>query len=216
MESTSEKLEHIEDLMGIIIEGVKRLEQKEVKVPEMTDYTPMMEEINEGLHLLRKQNEGKALQDQISRQVTVASNLLTTIDRQKEMQKELIEGMPRKIRTSVEHRVTDKSRPYLLAFFIMVAVSGISVAVAISMGIRNGELHDNSIKFRMARQMMPKLAIGIDTLYSANPDDAERRVRELESQQLALIRAEQLAKQRRKEAEDAKGEVKKLKSRKKR
>ena len=145
----------------------------------------------------------------------MAGNLLTAIDRQKEMQKELIVGIPKKIRTSVEHRVTDRSRPYLMAFFIMVAVSGISLALAISMGIRNCQLHDNSIKFRMARQMMPKLALGIDTLYSASPDHAERRVRELESQQLVLIRAEQLAEQRRKEAEDAKGEVKKLKRRKK-
>lgn len=208
MESTSEKLEHIESLLGVLIEGFKKAENKEINFPEAKNYQPTLEEINKHLILLSEQNENKALQEQISKQVTVAGNLITSINQQKEMQAELIKDIPNKIK--IEYVISDNIRPYLFIFIGTIIALTISLWGNYSLWEKKSGLHENDIKFRMVQQAMPGLALYIDTLYYKNPDSLELKVKKLESHQIALQAASEAAKEKNKEAENAEKALKEL------
>ena len=40
METTSEKLEHIENLLAVLIDGFKRIEDKKIEIPEQQPLWP--------------------------------------------------------------------------------------------------------------------------------------------------------------------------------
>lgn len=72
-------------------------------------------------------------------------------------------------------------------------------------------MKDNDVKFRMVRQISPNIAYRADTLYQSDPGAMEKKIKQLEIQQLALARAEVAAKQVAEEAVQAKKEAKRLK-----
>jgi hypothetical protein len=211
METTAEKLEHMESLLVVLIEGLKKIENKEVKFPDVKDYQPSLEEIKKHIDLLKEENDNKILKEQITVLAVIAQNLLTTIKEQKDTQEQLIKNVPKIIKVEIEHKITDRIRPYLLIFI------GVSLALTLSLWgnyvlwENKSKQQENDIKFRAVRQLNPNLALFIDTLYYQNPDSLELKLREKESYQLAVQRASELAKEKKKEAEKSEKALRVLK-----
>ncbi len=75
----------------------------------------------------------------------------------------------------------------------------------------NEKMKDNDIKFRMVRQIAPRVAYKAYTLYYLAPEGMEKKTNQLEAQQLAIAEAEAAAKEVEQEAAKAKKETDKLK-----
>lgn len=211
METTTEKLEHMESLLVVLIEGLKSIENKELKFPDLTDYQPALDEIREQIDLLKADNEHKLLKEQITALTVIVQNLLTTIKEQKDIQAGLIKKIPQKIKVEIEHKITDRIRPYLLIFIGLCLALSISLWGNYSLWENKSKQQENDIKFRTVRQLNPRLAMAVDTLYYENPDSLELKIRAKESHQLAVQSATETAKEKKKEAEKSEKELKVLK-----
>ena len=78
-------------------------------------------------------------------------------------------------------------------------------------GTKNSRLHENDIKFRIVRQIKPNAAYQADTIYYQNPEEIEKKTKQLEVEQLAIAQAEAAAKEIKEKADRAKERVLKLK-----
>ncbi|MFP5081274.1 hypothetical protein [Pedobacter sp. JCM 36344] len=197
METTLEKLEHIENLLTILIDGFKRIEDKKIEIPEQVNYRPSFKKLGEQF-------------DQLSNQAGKADKLIAAIEDQRNTVKNLIDGLPRKIRTQVEHRFSDRTRPYIIIFVVAVFVAALSLVGCISLLFRNSDLKENDIKFRMVRLRKPTWVKQIDADYFKNSDSLERLVKFEEQKVIAFEKAMQEVQQNEKDSEASKERLKNL------
>ena len=197
MESTSEKLEHIENLLVVLIDGFKRIEDKKIEIPEQVNYRPAFKKLGEQF-------------DQLSSQAGKADKLTAAIEAQKNIVKNLIDDLPRKIRTQVEHRFSDRTRPYIIMFVIAIFVAALSVVGCISLLFRNSDLKENDIKFRMVRLRKPSWAKQVDVDYFKNSDSLERLVKFEEHKVIAFEKAMQKVQESVKDVEASKERLRNL------
>lgn len=198
METTSEKLEHIENLLAILIDGFKRIEDKKIEIPEQVNYRPAFKKLGEQF-------------DQLSNQAGKADKLIAAIEDQRNTVKNLIAGLPRKIRTQVEHRFSDRTRPYIIVFIVAIFVAALSVVGYISLFFSNSDLKENDIKFRMVRLRKPTWAKQVDADYFKNSDSLERLVKFEEQKVIAFDKAMQEVQQNVKDVEDSKEYLRSIK-----
>ena len=164
METTSEKLEHMENLMAVMIDALKTIENKKPEIPEQTDYIPTFEKLPGHL-------------EQISRQVIKANNLISSNGEEHHKLKDMIDNLPKKIKTQVEHRFSDRTRPYIIVFVVAIFVTALSVFGCISLLVSNSELRESDIKFRMVRLRKPSWAKKVDADYFRNADSLKRLIK---------------------------------------
>jgi hypothetical protein len=198
METNIEKLEHIENLLTVMIEGVQRIEKKEIEISEQLDYLPAFKKLKTHLH-------------QLSIEFTKTDRLISAIEVQRNTIKNLIDGLPKKIKADVEHRFSDKTRSYFIVFVVSVFVATISMVGCISLLVSNSELKENDIKFRMVRLRKPSWARQVDVDYFKNSDSLERLVKFEEEKLIALEKAEEEVKQKL-GSKDNKGTTRKFKA----
>ena len=197
METTPEKLEHIENLLTVLIDGFKRVEDKRVEFPEQVNYSPAFKKLGERF-------------DQLSNQAGKADKLIAAIEDQRNTVKNLIDDLPRKIRTQVEHRFSDRTRPYIIVFAIALFIAAISIVGCIFLFVNNSDLKENDIKFRMVRLRKPSWAKQVDADYFRNADSLERLVQFEEMKIIAVEKAMQEVHQRLKDAETSKERLKNI------
>jgi len=113
------------------------------------------------------------------------------------------------------HRFEDKTKGFIIGGLVLFALSAISIGICFYLWSDNGKMKDNEVKFRIIRQIAPDVAFRADTLYYADPDGMEKKTKNLEAQQLALVVAEAAAKEVEKKAAIAKKEASRLKRNKK-
>lgn len=178
METTQEKLEHIENLLTVLIDGFKRIEDRKLEIPEQIDCTPALGKMD-------------ATIEQLYKQVIKFNNLISAIGSQKGTVKDLVESLPKRIKTEVEHRFSNRTRLYLIVFVLAIFVAALSVFGCISLLISNSELKENDIKFRMVRLRKPSWANQVDTDYFKNSDSLERLVKFEEVKIIAVEKARQ-------------------------
>ena len=210
MESTSEKLEHLEDLITVLIEGVKRIEEKKIAFPEPDDHKSSILEILKKLEVLQQQDEHLKLREQLSKQVTIGSNLLSVIELQKKSMTELINGFPKRIKTQVEHKFTGQTQPYIIVFVICMFLTMLSIVSSIWLLNRNSELKANDIKYREVRIRKPSWSMYTDSIYNENPDSVERTVKMEEEKAMDIEMASRSAEEKQREAEKARKHLKSL------
>jgi hypothetical protein len=112
------------------------------------------------------------------------------------------------------HRFEDKTKGFIIGGLVLFTFSAVLTGICLHLWSDNRMMKGNDVKFRMVRQMAPKIAYKADTLYYQNPEGMEKKTKKLEAQQLALIEAEAAAIKVAKEAERAKKEARKLKNKK--
>lgn len=199
METNLEKLEHVENILTVLIEVVERIDKKEIEIPKQVDYLPAFKELSEQINQLH--NEGNK-----------TDKLISAIELQKSTVKHLIEGIPKRIKADVEHRFSDKKRPYVIVFAIALFVAAISIVGCIFLLISNSELKENDIKFRMVRLRKPSWVKQVDADYFKNSDSLERLVKFEEEKVIAVEKAEQEVQLKLKEAQTSKEQLRNLRN----
>ena len=198
METTSEKLEHIENLLAVLIDGFKRIEDKKVEIPMQEDYRPAFKKLGEQF-------------DQLSNQAGKADGLIAAIDAQKNTVKDLLYGLPKKFRIQIEHRFSDRTRPYIIVFVVAVFVAALSLFGYISLLFTNSDLRENDIKFRMVRLRKPSWAKQVDDDYFKNSDGFKKLVQFEEQKVIAIEKVTQEIQQKSNDVETAKKHLKRRK-----
>lgn len=132
---------------------------------------------------------------------------MTAVDEQKK----LISEMPRRIKFQIEHRFTDRQRPYIITGIILLFVSVFSLFASMQLWRANSALQDSDIKIRMVRLLYPQVSLDIDSIYNNNPKELKVWVKQEEERLIAIRNAEENARQSTEQAERAKEELKKLK-----
>ncbi len=188
METNLEKLEHVENILTVLIEVVERIEKKEIEIPEQIDYLPAFKELGEQI-------------TRLSGEVSKTDQLISAIEAQRITAKYLIDGIPKRIKTDVEHRFSDKTRPYIIVFAIALFVAAILIVGCISLLVSNSDLKENDIKFRIVRLRKPSWAKQVDADYFKNSDSLERLVKFEEEKVIAVERVKREIQQKSKDAE---------------
>jgi len=198
METNLEKLEHVENILTVLIEVVERIEKKEIEIPKQVDYLPAFKELGEQVN-------------QLHNEVSKTDKLISAIESQKITVKYLIEGIPKRIKTDVVHRFSDKTRPYIIVFVVAIFIAAISIIGCISLLVSISGLKENDIKFRLVRLRKPSWVKQVDKDYFKNSDSLKRLVKFEEEKVIAIEKAKREVKQHVKDLEDSNERLKNLK-----
>ncbi len=163
------------------------------------------------MEALQQQDEHSKLQEQLSKHITIGSNLLSVIELQKKSMTELINGFPKRMKTQVEHKFTgSNTQPYIIIFIICMFLTVFSIVSSIWLFTRNFDLQASDIKYRAVRIRKPSWAMYTDSTYNENPDSVERTVKIEEEKAMEIEMARRSAEEKQREAEEARKHLKSL------
>ena len=197
----------VKDIQEIMVSMDGRLQEIENQQSEPKDYSAEFANIVKILEHIVKDETLVGLKASILKHVEATDHLMTAVDEQKK----LISEMPRRIKFQIEHRFTDRQRPYIITGIILLFVSVFSLFASMQLWRANSALQDSDIKIRMVRLLYPQVSLDIDSIYNNNPKELKVWVKQEEERLIAIRNAEENARQSTEQAERAKEELKKLK-----
>lgn len=197
----------LKDLQEVLVSMDKRLQKIEKQQSEAKDYSAELTEISKKLGSKITEETLVGMKASILKHAKATDNLVTAL----EEQKKAISEMPQRIRVNMEHRITGRQRPYIIAGAVLVFVSVFSLFASFHLWRSNSALNDSDIKIRMVRLFYPDVSLDIDSIYNSNPKKLKLWVKQEEERLLAIRKAEENAKQSTEQAERAKEKLKQLK-----
>jgi len=192
MKNIEEQLESIEEVLSIVI-------RKNASIENLIQ--SWAESQNEVLT-----NTLAGLKSEINNCLSISS-LASQLS---EIQKE-IERIPHAFKVKNYHHFDFRSKGFIISAVLLLIVTALSVAVAISSYGECSRLRESNLKFRIARQLSPTLAAQADSIYYRDPDRAELETQRLEAHELSVKEAEQNLNQRQMEAKKAQDLLRQLK-----
>lgn len=157
-----QRLEELEEVLQRTLNKVQELETRKIELPKMPDYTSQFSELKESIAQHNLAYPAVKIQTQIL-----------------ELKKN-IDSIPRRIRIQHYYHFTDRSKGSIIAGMILLIICAFSVGIAINLWKENRKLNENSVKYRMMRQVYPKATRRVDSIYSTNPALVEQWVDSLE------------------------------------
>src|SRR5690606_6073877 len=197
----------LKDLQEVMVSMDGRLEEIEKQQSEAKDYSDELAEINKKLDSKVTEETLVGMKASILKHVKVTGNLVTAL----EEQEKAISELPQRIKVNVEHRLTGRQQPYIIAGAVLMLVSVFSLFASYQLWRSNSALHDSDIKIRMVRLIYPPISLDIDSIYNSNPQKLKSWVKHEEERLLAVRKAEENARQSTQQAERAKEELQRLK-----
>ncbi|MEJ8802818.1 hypothetical protein [Pontibacter sp. H249] len=166
-EELEERLADAERVLTLHGKRLEKLEEREIPAPpqidEAHDYGAQFEELKA---LIQRHDLGvQALQ----------------IYAQIDSFRDTITKLPKVLPVRHHHHFEDRSRGFVIGSIVCLLAAAISVGLCLSLYRENSRLRENDIKNRMIRQTYPDAGHWVDSVYYLNPEEAERRVRQLES-----------------------------------
>lgn len=204
----------LKDQQDILVQMNERLHGLEKQKSEIKDYSAELAHISEQLEHLLTDDMLTGLKESIRKQATASSNLVTVISQQQAMQEKMIRELPQRIKVDVEHRLTDRQRPYIITGAILLLVLVLSLFASIQFWRENTALNGDDIKLRTVKLIYPKVFLDVDTLYHDSPKKLAAWVEQEEARLLAITKAEETARQSKEQAEQATERLKRLKEQK--
>jgi len=212
--NTQEIQEQLQDNQELTIKLGERMTSAEeilAKLMDVKDYSGQLDELKELIIKIAEQDKTAPIPQEMSRQVIATENLMLTIEASTKRQEIIFKDFPKKLEVKLLHRFEDKTKGFIIGGLVLFTLSAVLTGICFYLWNVNSKLKDNDIKFRMVRQMAPSIAHKADTLYYPDPDEMEKKTKQLEAQQFALAAAEAVAKRVEQEALQAKKEAKRLK-----
>ena len=206
-----EQLQDNQEATLRIEERVTQLENKEIKFPEIKDYDRKLDELKTLIGKQGEQDKTLPLRETIKEQAGEIARLVSTTRELIQSHDNIVQELPKEIRTTVLHRFEDKTKGFIIGGIVLLIVAALSTGIALHLWSENGRMRENDVKFRMVRQTNPDVAYTIDTLYYRNPEEMEAKTKQMEAGQLAIAQAEAAAKEKEGQAKEAKQKLKKLK-----
>ena len=175
--NTEELEERLADTERVLALHGKRLEKLEEQrkapalpkaVQETPDYAAKFEELRA---LIKRHDLGmQALQ--IYAQIASFRDTITKL--------------PKVLPVRHHHHFEDRSQGFVIGGIVCLLAAAISVGLCLSLYRENSRLRENDIKYRMIREAYPDAGRWVDSVYYLNPEEAEGRVRQLESKESDL------------------------------
>jgi len=212
--NTQEIQEQLQDNQELTIKLGERVTSAEENLTKLMDVKEIIEQLAELKELIIKnteQNKTAPLQEEISQQVIATQNLMLTSEASMKKQETLFKNFPKEMQVKIHHRFEDKTKGFIIGGLFILALLALLTGACFYLWSDNGKMKDNDIKFRMVRQIAPKVAYQADTLYYRDPEGMEKKTKKLEAQQFDIAEAEVAAKQMTKEAAKMKMKAKRLK-----
>jgi hypothetical protein len=174
----TERMDGVDELMDSIVKKVTEIDKREIKI---TDYTPHFEALKQlfEVFLLKYNKESEALKA-VMGQLNVtypAEQIKKTIAESKGILEEIRKALPLK----VKHQFDFKTKGWIIAGMILLIVTAISTGVCGHLWTENNRLQAVDIKYRLLRQVDTSSTKWADSIYTSNPDEAEKTVIRMEN-----------------------------------
>lgn len=124
--------------------------------------------------------------------------------------KTMVSSVPKSITTEHIHKLDFKSKKAIIIVATLVIVIFLCVTWIINLYDQKSQLSEFALKYRAIRQVYPRQGDWADSVYRVSPANMEQTTRKLEDQSLASSHAKDIAEQKYREAEEAKGQASKL------
>src|SRR5690606_12402593 len=201
----------VKDQQEIVVLMDKRVQQLEKQQSETKDYSEELAQISKKLEHVATVEDLAELQASNNSEIATIGADIIDIKEQQTKQASITSQMPKQMKFQLEHRFTDRQRPYIITGIILILVSVLSLFASFQLWRSNSALHDNDIKIRMVRLLYPQVYLDIDSIYNNNPKQLKIWVKKEEERLLAIRKAEERERQSTEQAERAKEEIKRLK-----
>lgn len=122
----------------------------------------------------------------------------------------MVSSVPKSITTEHIHKVDFKSNKAIIIVAVLVIVIFLCITWIINLYDQKSQLSEYALKYRAIRQVYPRQSDWADSAYRAGAAEMEQTTRKLEDQSLASSHAKDVAEQKYREAEEAKGRASKL------
>ncbi|WCT12290.1 hypothetical protein [Mucilaginibacter jinjuensis] len=196
-----------EEILDDLIIRMDKLENQEIQMPDYSRQFGMLEKvIKDALPQFDKPLAD--IQQVVEQQKMVAELLQNQHNDVKAIIKELPKSIP------VRHTLDIKAKGVTFAIITVFLLLALLFGFCLHLWNENSGLEANDIKFRSIRQMSPEWTHWADTTYARNPEAMKKNTIKFENDALEKAEAEAIAKQKDKEAKDAKKRLKKLRAKK--
>ena len=182
----TERIDGVDELMDSIVKKVTEIDKREIKI---TDYTPQFEALKQifEVFLLKYNKESEALKAVVG-QLNIsypAERIKNTIAESKGILEAIRKALPIK----VKHQFDFKTKGWIIAGMILLIVTAISTGLCGHLWAENNHLHVVDIKYRLLRQVDTSSTKWADSIYTSNPDEAEKIVIRMENAKVTKDKA---------------------------
>ena len=174
----TERIEGVDELMDSIVKKVTEIDKREIKI---TDYSPQFEALKQifEVFLLKYNKESEALKTVVG-QLNIsypAGQIQNTLAESKS----ILEAIRKILPVKVKHQFDFKTKGWIIAAMMLLIVTAISTGLCGHLWAENNRLHAVDIKYRLLRQVDTSSTKWADSIYTSNPDEAEKTVIRMES-----------------------------------
>jgi len=181
MKELDEITERIDGQDEIIDSLIKKVTDQEKREPKTTDYTLHFEALQKifEMFLARYNKENAELkaaigQLNISYPAEQIQNTLSEV-------KTILEAVRKSLPVKVKHEFDPKTKGWIIAGMILLIVTAISTGLCGHLWAENNRLQANDIKYRLLQQVATNSTKWADSIYTGNPDEAEKTVIRMEN-----------------------------------
>ena len=182
----TERIDGVDELMDSIVKKVTEIDKREIKI---TDYTPQFEALKQifEVFLLKYNKESEALkavvgQLNISYPAELIQNTLAE-------SKGILEAIQKTLPVKVKHQFDFKTKGWIIAGMILLIVTAISTGLCGHLWAENNRLQAVDIKYRLLQQVDTSSTKLADSIYTSNPDEAEKTVIRMENAKITKDKA---------------------------
>lgn len=182
----TERMDVVDELMDSIVKKVTEIDKREIKI---TDYTPHFEALKQifEVFLLKYNKESDALRTAVG-QLNIsypAEQIKNTITESRGILEVIRKALPVK----VKHQFDFKTKGWIIAGMILLIVTAISTGLCGHLWAENNRLQTVDIKYRLLRQVDTSSTKWADSIYTSNPDEAEKTVIRMENAKITKDKA---------------------------
>ena len=190
----TERMDGVDELMDSIVKKLTEIDKREIKI---TDYTPQFEALKQIFEafLLKYNKESEALKTVVG-QLNIsypAGQIQNTLAESKG----ILEAIRKILPVKVKHQFDFKTKGWIIAGMILLIVTAIGTGVCGHLWAENNRLQAVDIKYRLLRQVDTSSTKWADSIYTSNPDEAEKTVIRMENAKIAKDKANDIQNGRR-------------------
>ena len=164
----TERMDGVDELMDSIVKKVTEIDKREIKI---TDYTPQFEALKTVVGQLNIRYPAEQIQN------TLAES------------KGILEAIRKILPVKVKHQFDFKTKGLIIAAMMLLIVTAISTGLCGHLWVENNRLQAVDIKYRLLRQVDTHSTKWADSIYTSNPDEAEKTVIGMENAKITKNKA---------------------------
>jgi len=173
----TDRMDGMDELVDSIIKKLDAIEKKDLKPADYTVHFEALKQIFE-VFMLRYNKESVALMEAVSRlnmeyPASQIQNNLAEL-------KTILEAIKKELPIKVKHQLDTKTKGWVILLFVIA----ISLSLNGYLWTENTRLRAVDIKYRLLNQLAPTDTQIADSVYTANPDIAEKMGNEIGNEKI--------------------------------